>query len=80
MTIEPNADAEPDVDRCEVSPARAGSGKLILHLAGAWTLQNHIPPLDRLRESIEPFAGTSTIGFDSRNLTGCPPRLARERS
>ncbi len=75
MTIDPNAGVEPVFERCEVSATRSGAGELVLHLAGAWTLQNRIPsldelPLDELRESIEPDAGISRITFDSTDLTG----------
>ena len=70
MTIDPNAGTEPVLERCEASATRSGVGELVLHLAGAWTLQNRIPALNELRESIEPAAGTSRISFDSKNLTG----------
>ena len=68
--MDPNAGTEPVLERCEVSAARSGAGELVLHLTGAWTLQNRIPALDELRESIEPDAGISRISFDSKNLTG----------
>ncbi|MEE8506258.1 MAG: ABC transporter permease [Kiloniellales bacterium] len=70
MTIDPNAGTEPVLERCEVSAARSGAGELVLRLAGAWTLQNRIPPLDELRASIEPTAGIRRIGFDFTDLTG----------
>ncbi len=54
MTIDPNAGTEPVLERCEVSAAHSGAAELVLRLAGAWTLQNRIPPLDELRASIEP--------------------------
>ncbi len=57
--MEPQRDPahQSDLERCEVFAEQSATGEFVLRLAGSWTLQNRIPPLEEVRKSLEPITG-----------------------